>query len=172
MGGTPRAALLALPRVDSVDPTSPLSCNVRENQLTTCSITHPDVSGTLFATFHFPAFSLNSVNGVLICDSCVVAVTVTVTPGLYGFTVTPSSLTFIPGQSATVDVSYAKYGDLAVFDSSARYPTDTAYDTALELWWERNPGRWIEVSGSAHSAAHVVTAPLHDPGAFLIAAPR
>jgi hypothetical protein len=68
-------------------------------------------------------------------------------------------------------ISYAKYGDLSVFDSSARFADTTAFKAALELWHERHVGAWYLTSGSAPvPGTSQVSAALEGPGNYLIAA--
>lgn len=154
--GTPREALLVLARIDT-EPPPPRTILVRNDRLVTARLEHSDSVGTLFAEFRFTAGSIFSVNGQLVCDTCTVAVTITPLPGQYGFTVTPASLVFSGVGSPVVTVSYGRYADLSVHDSSARYPTPEAYSQALALWYEPAPGAWREERNSTHTGATVVS---------------
>jgi len=144
--------------------------SVKNNLLRTFEIRHRDPATTLFAQFTFPPRSIAQVNGLLVCDTCTVLVTVTLAPGAYGFTVSPPSLVFRLSSTPTVRLSYAQYSDLSVYDSSARYPTEAAFEQALELWFERDPGEWVASRNSSHPAAMMLQSALDEPGAHLIAA--
>jgi len=154
--GTPRGALLALPRTDTTPP-PPRTILVRNDRLVTARMNFSDSAATLFAEFRFTAYSLISVNGQSVCDTCTVAVTITPLPGQFGFTVTPASLVFSAVGSPTVTMSYGRYADLSVYDSSARYPTAEAYSQALALWYEPAPNLWQEERNSAHTGAALVS---------------
>ncbi|MGH7643982.1 MAG: hypothetical protein ACREMR_00210, partial [Gemmatimonadales bacterium] len=170
-GGIPRTALLALARVDSTFAPTPTSVfSVKNNVLRTFAIRHRDPATTLFAQFTFPPRSVAQVNGLLVCDTCTVPVTIMLTAGVYGFTVSPPSLVFRSSSTPTVTLSYGQYGDLSVYDSSARYGTESEFEQALELWFERDPGEWVASRNSSHPAALTVQSALDEPGAHLLAA--
>jgi hypothetical protein len=170
-GGTPRTALLALARVDSTfAPAATSVFPVKNNVLGTFLIRHRDPAQTLFAEFTFPARSITHVNGLLVCDTCTVLVSVALTPGTYGFTVSPSTLIFRLSSTPTVRLTYGQYGDLSVFDSSARYATAAEFDQALELWYERETDAWVASRNSTHPAAMTIRSAVDQPGAHLIAA--
>jgi hypothetical protein len=167
--GTPRSALLVLPRTDSAPP-PPRTFAVRNDRLETFRWVHGDAGGTLFAEFRFTPRSILRVGGQMLCDTCTVLVTVSPLPGLYGFTVGPPSLVFNAAGSPTVSVSYGVYGDLSVHDSSARYPSPAAYSAALAIWYETSGGVWDEERNSAHLSATVVASALDLPTTHLVAA--
>lgn len=167
--GTPRDALLVLARSDTTPP-PPRTFPVRNDRLEVVRFTHSDPAGTLFAEFRFTPRSIVQANGLLVCDTCTVLVTVTPLPGLYGFTVGPTSLVFSASGSPTVSISYGTYGDLSIHDSSSRYPTPAAYSTALAIWYERTGGKREEERNSAHQSSTVVASALDVPALHLLAA--
>lgn len=167
--GTPRDALLVLPRTDTTPP-PPRTFAVRNNQLQTFRFEHTDGMATLFAEFRFTPHSIVQANGLLVCDTCTVFVTVTPLPGQYGFTVGPDHLVFSSSGSPTVRISYGAYGDLSVHDSTTRYPTPADYSAALAIWYERAPDRWQEERNSAHESGTVVASALDAPVTHLLAA--
>jgi len=168
--GTPRAALLALAQADTFSPAAQ-TFQIRNNIPTHVQLVHSDSAGTVFADFTFTPFSILSLDGHFVCDTCTVAVTVTVRPGTYLFSVGPSGIRFDASNQPTMAISYAKYGDLSVFDSSARYADTTAFKAALELWHERHVGAWYLTSGSGPGpGASQVSAALEGPGNYLVAA--
>ncbi len=170
-GGTPRTALLALARVDSTfAPAATSVFPVKNDVLGTFLIRQRDPAQTLFAEFTFPARSITHVNGLLVCDTCTVLVSVALTPGTYGFTVSPATLVFRLSSTPTVRLTYGQYGDLSVFDSSARYATAAAFEQALELWFERETDAWVASRNSTHPAAMTIRSAVDQPGAHLIAA--
>ena len=169
-GGTPRSALLALAQADTFSPAA-TTFYIQNNVTTHAQVLHSDSSGTLFADFTFTPLSIFSLNGQSVCDTCTVAVTVTVQAGTYFFSVGPSGIRFDAANQPTVAVSYARYGDMSVFDSSARYADTAAFRMALELWRERRPGAWFLSSGSGPGpGASQVSAALEGPGNYLVAA--
>lgn len=169
---TPRSALLALARVDTPAP-APVDTQiaVRRDQAQTVDIVHPDAGTTLFAQITFPPNSILFHRvGQPVCDTCTVNVTITTTPGVYGFSITPSTLIFNLAGTPTVTFEYGTYGDLSIYDSSSRYPTPADYQAALELWYEPNPGQWRRSRTSLPGSATTVSAGLDIAGAYLIAA--
>ena len=170
--GVPRASLLALARVDSVNPPARSTFLVKNNQLNSFQIVHSDGSQTLFAQFNFPARSIVQANGLLVCDTCTTAVTVTITNGLYSFTVAPASLIFDIAGEPTVTVSYGVYGDLSVYSQSTKYATTEAYSDSLQLWRENTPDHWVRGRNSGHIGSFQIESALETPGNYLIAAPK
>ena len=158
-----------LPRSDTTPPPA-RTFPVHNNRLETFRIEHTDAAHTLFAEFRFTPRSIVQANGLLVCDTCTVYVTVTPLPGLYGFTIGPGHLVFNAAGSPTVTVSYGTYGDLSVHDSSTRYPTPADYSAALALWYERSPGVWDEERNSTHQSATVVASAIDAPVTHLLAA--
>jgi len=143
---------------------------VRNDRLLTVRLEHSDSAGTLFAEFRFTPRSIISVNGQPVCDTCTVLVTITPLPGLYAFTITPATLVFSAVGSPVVTLSYARYADLSVYDSSARYPSADAYSQALALWYERDPGTWQEERNSSHTGATTVLSAVDAAVPHLLAA--
>ena len=171
--GVPISSLLALPRVDSTfPPRSPVTLLVHNNVLGQFTISHPDAMSTVFATFAFPAHSIVAVGDTLVCDTCTVRVTVTLTPGQYGFTLRPAALVFNLAGEPTVSVSYGTYGDLSVYTQSSRYATASAYEQALVLYRENTPDHWVPARNSSHSGAFALASALETPTTYLIAAAR
>jgi hypothetical protein len=138
---------------------------------TNVQVVHTDASGTVFAELTFTPFSILSLDGQFVCDTCTVAVTVTAQPGTYFFSVGPSGIRFDAANQPTMTVSFGTYGDLSVFDSSARYADAAAFQAALELWHERRVGAWYLTSGSGPGpGVSQVSAALEGPGNYLVAA--
>ena len=130
----PLSALLVLPRVDSIYAPSPGQIDYQNNRLNMFSIRHPDGSNTLFATYSFTSHSIVSVNNVILADTSTVRVTVTLTAGVYGFTVSPAGMVFNSAGEPTVTVAYGTYGDFSVYSQSPKYPTATDYEQALGMY--------------------------------------
>lgn len=168
--GLPRSALLALARVDSAPPTNPATCVFHNNVLFTCTIRYTDSVQTLFASISFVPHSIVSRNDTLLCDSCTVAVSVTLTPGSYQFDVGPASLVFNQTGEPVATVSFGRYGDPTVYTQSSRYASAAAFEQALELWRERTPDHWVEGRNSSHSGPAAVTSALESPGSYLVGA--
>jgi len=101
-----------------------------------------------------------------------VTVTVSVASRLYGFTVGPPDLGFNLAGTPTVVVSYGRYGDRSVFDSSAKYASPAEFESALALWRELAPDVWNPARNSAHTGSGTIASGLDFPGAYLIAAPK
>jgi hypothetical protein len=168
--GLPRSALLALARFDSAPPTSPTTCVFHNNQLYPCPITYSDSVHTVFASITFSPHSIVSRNDTLLCDTCTIAVSITLTPGSYQFDVGPASLVFNQSGEPVATVSFGRYGDPTVYTQSSRYASAAAFEQALELWRERTPDHWVEGRNSSHSGQFAVTSALESPGSYLIAA--
>ena len=79
------------------------------------------------------------------------SVTTAPTSGLYGFTLSPSSLILTDGCGSTAKFSFGRYADLSVADGSSTYLDRAAYAAALELWRETGPDRWVIVPQSGPS---------------------
>ena len=170
--GVPLSALLVLPRVDSIYAPSPGLFDYHNNALNTFFIRHPDGSNTLFATYSFTSHSIVSVNNVILADTSTVPVTVTLTAGVYGFTVSPAGMVFNSAGEPTVTVAYGTYGDFSVYRQSPKYATATDYEQALALWRENTADHWVPGRNSAHVGTNTVTSALETPGRYVIAAPR
>ena len=136
------------------------------------SIRHPDVSNTLFASYTFASHSIVSLNNVLLADTSTVTVLVTLTPGVYGFTVLPAGMTFNSAGEPTVTVGYGKYGDFSVYTQSPNYATAAAYEQALGLWRELSADHWVPGRNTGHVGANTIASALESPGRYVIAAPR
>jgi hypothetical protein len=168
--GLPRTALLALARFDSAPPPSPTICAFHNNVLSTCTIAYSDSVHTLFASISFTPHSIVSRNDTLVCDSCTVAVSVTLTPGSYEFDVGPASLVFNQTSEPVAILSFGRYGDPTVYTQSTRYASAAAFEQALELWRERTPDHWVEGRNSSHSGPTTVKSALESPGSYLVGA--
>ena len=170
--GLPRTALLALARVDSAPPPNPTTCVFHNNVLSTCSISYSDSVHTQFASINFSPHSIVSRKDTLLCDSCTIVVSVTLTPGSYAFDVGPAALVFNQTGEPVATVSFGRYADPTVYTQSSRYASPQEYEQALQLWRERTPDHWVEGRNSAHSGASAVTSALESPGSYLIAAQK
>jgi hypothetical protein len=169
--GVSRAELLAPPRADAAAPAPAVTAiPVRYDQARTARITHPDGPGTLFLELNFPPQSILHVNGQPVCDTCTVTVTVTATPGYYGFTVAPASMIFNASSTPTVTVGYGTYGDLSVYDSVPRYADAQAFEQAQALWYESAPDLWRRGRNSTRTGAGTVVSGIETPGVHLLAA--
>ena len=176
-----RTDLLALARADSAAPApSGTVVSIKNNQTRIVRIAHPDSAQTLFLEFTFPAGTIVQSSGRLVCDTCTVVVSIQPTNGVYGFRVGPSDIVFRSSVTPTVTVSYARYANFSVRDSSVLYPTDEAFDQALRLWYQATdpsayPGApptevWLVSRNSAHTGAGLVAGAIDGPGLHLLAA--
>jgi len=167
----PRNRILALGRADATaPPPGSTVVAVKNSQTRTIHITHSDSTQTTFLDLTFPAGSMVQNGNLLVCDTCTVSVAITPTAGVYGFTLGPPGLVFRSSSTPTVTVSYGKYADFSVRDSSTLYPTQQAFDQALALWYEATPGMWTPTRNSGHSGSAMVSAAIDAPGAHLLAA--
>ncbi len=169
--GLHRAQLLALARSAAAEP-PPAAFSFPNNRLTTFSIRHTDTTHTLYAQFTFTPLSVVSRNDTILADTSTVSISVSITPGLYDLNVAPSTLGFNIAGGPTVTLSYGIYGDLSVFDSSAKYPSAAAFEQALELWREVAPDSWVPTRNSAHTGPSTISSALESPGTYLVAAPK
>ena len=135
-------------------------------------MTESDSAATTLATFHFIGQSIVSRNDTILADTSTVSFRVDAAPGEFGFTAGPSGLFFNTAGSPTVDISYTRYANFAVFDSTARYATQGDFAQALELWYEYGVDLWRPTRNSAHSGSNLVSAALEQPGNYLLAAPK
>lgn len=170
--GLPKSALLALARFDSAPPTSPTTCVFHNNALFTCTISYSDSVHTLFAAINFSPHSVVSRSDTLLCDTCTIAVTVTLTPGSYEFAVGPASLVFNQTGEPVATVSFSRYDDPTVYTQSSRYASAAAFEQALELWRERTPDHWVQGRNSSHSGPTTITSALESPGSYLLGAQK
>jgi hypothetical protein len=142
------------------------------SRLITERLLHNDPANTLFLQLNVPAGTLSSLNGVPLALQDSVLMTVEPATGIYGFTVSPSGLTFTLSQVPTARVSFALYGDFSVVDDSPTYGSAGEYAAALQFWFEVTPGRWRPVTASRLSGADAVDGPIDEVGVYVIAAPR
>ena len=165
-----RSDLLALARSDSADPID-RSLVFQNNKITSITWVNNDSAQTTFAIFHFFNQSVVSRNDTLLADTSTVTLNVSATPGVFGFTVSPTTVIFNIAGPPTIDVSYAQYADFSVIDSApSKYPNPAAFAQALKLYYESGPDQWKALNtGNASSLA---TAPLSQPGVYLLAAPK
>jgi len=168
--GVSRTTLLALARFDSAPPASPATCLFHNNVLFTCTVTYSDSVQTLFASIRFSPHSIVSRNDSLVCDTCTVGVSLTITPGSYAFDVGPPSLVFNQTGEPVATVSFGRYADPTVYTQSTRYASAGAFEQALELWRERTPDHWVEGRNSSHSGPTAITGALEGPGSYLLGA--
>lgn len=166
--GVARADLLALGR-DTASPPPTVTVRTLSNKtLNTVRIEHAD--STLFLELQFPPHTVLHANGAAVCDSCLYTVSISVSPGEYAFTISPSDLVFRLSSTPVVTVQYGTYGDLSVYSQSSRYASPSDFDQALALWFQRSPGAWVEERNSTHAGPGVITSGIDAPGAHLIAA--
>lgn len=111
-------------------------------------------------------------NDTLLCDTCTIAVTVSVTPGTYEFTLGPSTLVFNQTGEPIVEMTYGTYGDASVYTASSRYASASAFLQALGIWHERSLDNWVLGRNSAHTGVASVSTALEGPGTYLLAAPK
>lgn len=166
-----RAALLALGRDTAAEPGGTL-CTFKNNVLSHCQITHSDSVHTVFAQFTFFPHSVVSRNDTLLADTSTVVLTLTVSPGLYEFTIDPPALVFNETNEPTVDVSFGTYGDPSVYTQSPKYASAAAFIQALGLWHERTADHWFLGRNSALTGPATVSSAIEGPGAYLLAAPK
>ncbi|OLC72766.1 MAG: hypothetical protein AUH78_15455 [Gemmatimonadetes bacterium 13_1_40CM_4_69_8] len=170
--GVPLSSLLVLPRQDSIFAPGDVRVFVHNNLLSTFTINESDPLNTLFAAFTFAPHSIVAAGNTLVCDTCTVSVSVTLTPGQYGFTLSPAALVLNLSGEPTVSVSYGTYGDLSVYTQSPRYANPADYDQALVLYRENTPDHWLPGRNSGHSGAATVSGALETPSRYVLAAPR
>ena len=170
--GVPLSALLVLPRVDSIFAPGPGQFDYHNGVLNTFFIRHSDASNTLFATYSFAPHSIVSVNNIILADTSRVALLVLLTPGVYGFTVSPAGMIFNSAGGPVVTVTYGKYGDFSVYTQSPNYASAAAYEQTLGLWRELSPDHWVPGRNSGHAGADTVASALESPGRYVIAAPK
>jgi hypothetical protein len=169
--GVTRAALLAIARDAVAEPNGTL-CAFKNNVLSQCLIKHSDSTQTVFAKLTFPIHSIVSRNDTLLCDTCTILLTVTVTPGSYEFTIGPASLVFNETSEPIADVMFGPYGDPSVYTQSSKYASEQAFIQALALWHERATDRWIVGRNSTLTGPSTITSALEGPGSYLLAAPK
>jgi len=171
--GVPLSALLVLPRLDvDSEPGNPVTLPYHNNALNDFTIRHTDNASTLFASLTFLAHSIVSVNNVVLADTSTVLIGVTLTSGLYMFTLAPPAMVFNIAGEPTVTVVYSKYGDLSVYSQSSKYASAAAYEQALGLWRELSANHWVPGRNTGHIGVDTVASALEAPGRYVIAAPK
>ena len=172
-GALPRSGLLAVARADAAAPAPTVTTvGVRYDQSRSVTIEHPDAGTTTFVELLFPPQSILHVNGQPVCDTCTVNVSISVTPGVYGISLTPASMIFNAASTPTATFHFATYGDLSVFDSSSRYADEQAFGNALAIWSEMLPGQWRRGRNSTQITPGQVVSGIDVPGPHLLAAPK
>jgi len=169
--GVTRADLLALARDTAAEPNGAL-CAFKNNQLSHCQITHSDTAQTTFATLTFFPHSIVSRNDTLLCDTCTIVVTATVTPLTYQFTIGPASLVFNEAGEPVADITFGTHGDPSVYTQSPKYASAAAFIQALGVWHERTPDHWVLGRNSTLTGPSTVSGALEGPGTYLLAAPK
>jgi hypothetical protein len=169
-GGLHRSDLLALARSDSADPFD-RSLVFQNNKTVSITWLNNDSSLTTYAVFHFFPQSIRSRNDTILADTSTVTLTASATPGVFGFTLSPATVIFNIAGSPTIDVSYARYADFSVIDSSpSKYPNPAAFAQALKLYYEYGPDQWRALNTG--DASNVASSALSQPGVYLLAAPK
>ena len=171
--GVPLSTLLVLPRLDTdSEPGSPVFLIYKNNLLNSFTISHTDNGHTVFASLTFASHSIVSVNNVVLADTSTVPLGVTLTSGLYMFTLAPPAMVFNIAGEPTVTVVYSKYGDLSVYSQSSKYASAAAYEQALGLWRELSADHWVPGRNTGHIGVDTVASALESPGRYVIAAPK
>lgn len=165
-----RKDLLALARSDSADPIDQ-TLVFQNNKAVSISWLNNDTLGSTFATFHFYLQSVRSRNDTILADTSTVTLNASATPGVFGFTLLPTSIVFNIAGSPTIDLSYVRYADFSVIDSApSKYPNPAAFAQALALYYEYGPDQWRALNTGNLSS--VASSALSQPGTYLLAAPK
>ena len=164
--------LLVLPLSGAAPAPASATFYIVNSRETVQPLIHPDGFNTLFLELRFPAGCVESGGGATLSNTDSVQVTATPRTGAYGFTLSPSDLTFTPACRATATHSFGRYGDLSVADGSSTYLDRGAYAAALDLWREITPDRWQVTPGSGPAGTDRLGGDLERPGLFVLAAPR
>ncbi len=146
--------------------------SVSNTNATVRIIVHGDQFNTPFLTLEFPAGCVASVAGQSLGQGESASVTAAPTSGLYGFTLSPSSLVLTDGCGSTAKFSFGRYADLSVADGSSTYLDRAAYAAALEVWRETGPDRWEIVPQSGPSGNDAIEGNMKASGSYVLAAPR
>ena len=171
--GVPLSALLVLPRLDiDSEPGSPVTLIYHNDVLNNFTISHTDNGHTAFASLAFASHSIVSNNNVVLAETSTVFIGVTLTSGLYMFTLAPPAMVFNISGEPTVTVVYSKYGDLSVYSQSSKYASAAAYEQALGLWRELSADHWVPGRNTGHIGVDTVASALESPGRYVIAAPK
>ena len=88
-----RKDLLALARSDSADPID-RSLVFQNNKTVSLPWLNSDSIQSTFAIFHFYLQSVRSRNDTILADTSTVSSTVSATPGVFGFTLLPTTVIF------------------------------------------------------------------------------
>lgn len=164
--------LLTLPLQTSAPAPAAATFGVSNTDATVRVIVHDDQFNTPFLTLEFPASCVESVAGQSLGQGESASVTAAPTSGLYGFTLSPSSLILTDGCGSTARFSFGRYADLSVADGSSTYLDRAAYAAALELWRETGPDRWEIVPQSGPSGNDAIEGNMEAGGSYILAAPR
>ncbi len=168
----PSSELLILPLQGSAPVPAAATFNVSNMAATVRVIVHDDQFNTPFLTLEFPAGCVESVAGQSLGQGESASLTAAPTSGLYGFTLSPSSLILTDGCGSTAKFSFGRYADLGVADGSATYLDRAAYAAALELWRETGLDRWEIVPQSGPSGNDAIEGNMEASGSYVLAAPR
>ncbi len=164
--------LLILPLQISAPAPAAATFSVSNMAATVQVIVHDDQFNTPFLTLAFPAGCVESVAGQSLGQGESASVTAAPTSGLYGFTLSPTSLILTDGCGSTAKFSFGRYADLSVADGSSTYLDRAAYAAALELWRETGPDRWKIVPQSGPSGNDAIEGNMEASGSYVLAAPR
>lgn len=165
-----RKDLLALARVDSLGPNN-RSLIFKNNVVVSLTWSNTDSALTTFAIFNFFPRSINARNDTILADTSTVTLNVSATPGVFGFTVLPTTVVFNIAGSPTIDLSYADYADFSIIDSApSKYPNPAAFAQALKLYYQYGPDQWRALNTGNDTS--VASAALSQPGTYLLAAPK
>ncbi len=164
--------LLILPLQISAPAPAAATFSVSNMAATVQVIVHDDQFNTPFLTLAFPAGCVESVAGQSLGQGESASVTAAPTSGLYGFTLSPSSLILTDGCGSTAKFSFGRYADLSVADGSSTYLDRAAYAAALELWRETGPDRWEIVPQSGPSGNDAIEGNMEASGSYVLAAPK
>ena len=140
---------------------------VPNDRSTIRSIRHPDPFNTLYLELRFPAGSLESLNGTTIGADDSVEITVQPLAGAYGFTLSPSGLSF-GADAPTALLSFGRYADPS--GGAGLFGATDAYLAALAIWVEVGVDRWAVARGSGPGGVDEVRASVEAPGRFRLAA--
>lgn len=164
----PTADLLVL-ELQGAAPAPPVATfYVPNDRAVVRAIRHPDAFNTLYLELRFPAGALASLNGTPVAPDDSVAVTVQPLAGGYGFTLSPSGLTFSDTSIPTALLSFGRYADPSA--GAALFGDTDGFLAALEIWSEVGLDRWSVAPGSGPAGVDEVRASVRAPGSFLLAA--
>jgi hypothetical protein len=166
------AELLML-QLDTASPSpSSESAYVRNSAETFLRVIHTDPFRTVYLEVRFPRGAVARLDGQPLDLGDSAHVTLEPVADIYGITVSPVSLEFAESAQPYATFRFATYADLSVADGSVRYPTPSAFASALAIWYEVSPDRWERVSGSGYTGSDAVTGRLQHSGRYVVAAAR